>query len=104
MSPSETLVSFEDALAAYDPAPRMIHQGTAVTVLPEAVPVEKRRLAVILNPIKVDDVGAFEALVEASGGHGERVERAEDLPAALARAVAAVRGGQQALLNVICDY
>jgi acetolactate synthase I/II/III large subunit len=47
---------------------------------------------------------AFEALVAASGGHGERVQRPEDVPAALARAVAAVRGGRQALLNVICDY
>ena len=47
---------------------------------------------------------AFEALVEASGGHGERVEHPGDLPAALARAVAAVRGGRQALLNVLCDY
>lgn len=47
---------------------------------------------------------AFEALVEASGGYGERVERAEDLPAAMSRAVAAVRDGRQALLNVICDY
>lgn len=47
---------------------------------------------------------AFEALAAASGGHGERVERPEDLPAALARAIAAVRGGRQALLNVICDY
>jgi acetolactate synthase-1/2/3 large subunit len=47
---------------------------------------------------------AFEALVQASGGHGERVDRPEELPAALARAVAAVRGGRPALLNVVCDY
>lgn len=47
---------------------------------------------------------AFEALVQASDGHGERVGRPEDVPAALARAVEAVRGGRQALLNVICDY
>jgi acetolactate synthase-1/2/3 large subunit len=45
---------------------------------------------------------AFEKVVEAQGGHGERVERPADLPAALGRAVAAVRGGRQALLNVIC--
>ena len=51
-------------LVVFDPAPRMIHQGPAVTVLPDAVPVEKRRLAVILNPVKVDDVGAFRDLVE----------------------------------------
>lgn len=46
----------------------------------------------------------FEHAVEASGGLGLRVERADDLPAALAQAVAAVRGGRQALVNVICEY
>ena len=38
----------------------------------------------------------------AHDGHGERVERPRDLPAALQRAAAAVRGGQQALVNVVC--
>ncbi len=46
---------------------------------------------------------AYEKLVEAHGGHGERVDRAEDLPAALERALAATRKGKQALLNVICE-
>ncbi len=44
----------------------------------------------------------FERTIAAHGGHGERVERPADLPAALQRAAAAVRGGQQALVNVIC--
>jgi acetolactate synthase I/II/III large subunit len=44
----------------------------------------------------------FEKIVLAHDGHGERVERPADLPAALRRAAAAVRGGQQALVNVIC--
>ena len=44
----------------------------------------------------------FEKIVLAHDGHGERVERPADLPAALHRAAAAVRGGQQALVNVIC--
>jgi acetolactate synthase-1/2/3 large subunit len=48
---------------------------------------------------------AFEMLVEASGGHGERVERPGDLPAALARAVEVVtKERRQALLNIICNY
>ncbi|KLJ00650.1 hypothetical protein WQ56_09240 [Luteimonas sp. FCS-9] len=46
----------------------------------------------------------FEHAVEASGGLGLRVEDADALPDALARAVEAVRGGRQALVNVICDY
>ena len=45
---------------------------------------------------------AYEAIVGAHGGYGERVERASELPAALARALDAVRKGRQALLNVIC--
>jgi len=44
---------------------------------------------------------AFEKVIESCGGYGERVEDAEALPAALERAVSAVRGGQPALLNVI---
>jgi acetolactate synthase I/II/III large subunit len=44
----------------------------------------------------------FEKIIAAHDGHGERVERPADLPGALRRAAAAVRGGQQALVNVIC--
>lgn len=43
----------------------------------------------------------FVAIVEASRGWGERVERGEDLPGALARAIEVIRGeGRQALLDV----
>jgi len=45
---------------------------------------------------------AFEKIVLAHDGHGERVENPRDLPGALQRAAAAVRDGQQALVNVIC--
>lgn len=43
----------------------------------------------------------FEELVRAQGGHGERVEKFEELEPALARARDAVRGGKQALVNVM---
>jgi acetolactate synthase-1/2/3 large subunit len=46
----------------------------------------------------------YAKLVEAHGGYGERVERAEALPDALARAIAETRRGRQALLDVICQY
>lgn len=47
----------------------------------------------------------FEKLVAASGGHGERVERVDDLAPALTRALQVVRHeGRQALVNVICEY
>ncbi len=46
---------------------------------------------------------AFEATVKAQGGHGERVENASELPAALIRARdVVVKEKRQALLNVIC--
>lgn len=47
----------------------------------------------------------FEAMVQAQGGHGERVERSDDLPAALARARDVVlKERRQALVNVMTPY
>jgi acetolactate synthase-1/2/3 large subunit len=46
---------------------------------------------------------SFEKIVAAHDGHGEKVDKPADLPAALQRAVNAVRSGQQALLNVVCQ-
>ncbi len=44
----------------------------------------------------------YERLVEAVGGYGERVEKADELPAALQRALRVVREeNRQAVLNVI---
>jgi acetolactate synthase-1/2/3 large subunit len=51
--------------------------------------------------IDLDDLPAFETICEASGGYGERVEDPAALPGAMQRALKAVDGGQQALLNVI---
>jgi acetolactate synthase-1/2/3 large subunit len=45
---------------------------------------------------------SFEKIMAAHDGHGERVERPADLPDAFRRAAAAVKSGQQALVNVIC--
>jgi acetolactate synthase-1/2/3 large subunit len=46
---------------------------------------------------------AFEEAVKTSGGHGERIEKASELPAALARARdVVVKEKRQALLNVMC--
>ena len=43
-------------------------------------------------------------VAQASGGYGERVEAAADLPAALERALHAVRVEKhQALLNILCQ-
>ncbi len=46
----------------------------------------------------------YEEIVRGFGGHGERVEDPAELPAALRRALRAVREeGRQAVLNVICQ-
>jgi len=60
-----------------------------------AAEADGRLLAELPNP-------AFERIVEAHGGQGERVDHPAALPAALRRAAEAVRGGRQALVNVIC--
>ena len=49
-------------LALYSPLPRS--HAEKVDPLPEAYP-SARRLAVVLNPIKVEDVGQFQAIVDA---------------------------------------
>jgi acetolactate synthase-1/2/3 large subunit len=47
----------------------------------------------------------FEEFVRSQGGHGERVERPDELEGALARARDAVtHERKQALVNVICPY
>jgi acetolactate synthase-1/2/3 large subunit len=46
----------------------------------------------------------YDKLVAANGGYGERVEDPAELPKALKRAIAAVEGGRQALLNVVTPY
>jgi len=45
---------------------------------------------------------AYEKVAEASGGLGLAVEDVSELEGAIAKAIAAVKGGQQALLNVRC--
>ena len=44
----------------------------------------------------------FEQMMKVHGGHAERVEHPDDLVPALQRAAHAVRGGKQALVNVVC--
>ncbi len=50
-------------LAAYDPRPTSI--ALVNVALPEVFRSESRRLAVVLNPIKVDDPATFRVMVEA---------------------------------------
>jgi acetolactate synthase-1/2/3 large subunit len=52
----------------------------------------------------LDPAPAYDTLANAQGAYAERVERAADLPDALARAKEAVTNGRQALLNVITPY
>ncbi|HEX7716398.1 MAG TPA: phosphatase PAP2 family protein [Marmoricola sp.] len=49
-------------LVAFDPQPRSI--ARIMEPLPEAIPPGDRRVAAILNPVKVDDPAGFRAMVE----------------------------------------
>jgi acetolactate synthase I/II/III large subunit len=53
---------------------------------------------------RLDKLPAFEEVCAAADGHGERVERAGELPAALQRALSIIRNEKRhVLLNVICQ-
>jgi acetolactate synthase-1/2/3 large subunit len=72
-----TLSMYPHGAAAHDPDPPFTHMGESP---------------------------AYEMIVQACGGYGERVEDPAELPAALRRCLHAVRvEGRQALLNVIAD-
>ncbi len=65
---------------------------------PQGVAARQGIPLVSLNPLP-----RYDAVIAACGGHGERVLEAEALPAALDRAIRAVREeGRQALLDVAC--
>lgn len=52
----------------------------------------------------LDPAPDYAAVARAHGAHAERVETGADLPAALQRALAATRSGQQAMLEVMVSY
>ncbi|MGK6314667.1 thiamine pyrophosphate-requiring protein [Neorhizobium sp. DT-125] len=52
----------------------------------------------------LDPAPDYAAVARAHGAHAERVETGADLPAALERALAATKSGQQAMLEVMVSY
>jgi acetolactate synthase-1/2/3 large subunit len=52
----------------------------------------------------LDPAPPYDEMARAQGAYTERVEKPADLPDALIRARDAVKGGRQALLNVITPY
>ncbi len=64
-----------------------------IKVHPDGVSRETDEFQARLNPSY-----QFEKVVEAAGGHGEDVIEPDDLPAAIARCVEAVKGGRSAVL------
>jgi acetolactate synthase-1/2/3 large subunit len=72
-----------------------------LSVYPDGAAAKVNRAALTY----LEPAPAYEAIVRASGGHGERVERVEDLPGAFARALYAVEvEKRQAVLNVLTEY
>jgi acetolactate synthase-1/2/3 large subunit len=75
-------------------------RNSTTSMYPQGAAAANSTLLADLSPAP-----AFEKVVEASGGYGERVDDPGQLAAALARAVDAVtRQGRQALLNIVCRY
>jgi len=63
-----------------------------------------RAVADGMSLVSLQPMPHFEEVVRACGGWGERVDRYDDLPGALERAIHEVQHeGRQALLNVICS-
>ncbi len=75
-----------------------VRKSTAA-VYPDGHAVQSNRMALV----SLDPSPAYEQIVRACGGHGERVENPEELPTALERALHVVRvERRQALLDVVC--
>jgi len=76
-----------------------VRKSTA-SVYPEGHAVRSNRMPLS----SLEPSPRFEMVAQASGGYGERVEAAADLPAALERALHAVKvERRQALLNIVCQ-
>ncbi|HEY7609737.1 MAG TPA: thiamine pyrophosphate-dependent enzyme, partial [Alphaproteobacteria bacterium] len=72
-----------------------------LSVYPDGAAAKVNRAALTY----LEPAPAYEMIVGASGGYGERVERVEDLPAAFERALHAVEvEKKQAVLNVLIEY
>jgi acetolactate synthase-1/2/3 large subunit len=72
-------------------------ERAALAVFPKGQASRRNRVPVA----PLGDHPAYEHMMEVYGGYGERVEKPQDLPGALARALKEVRRNRQALLNVI---
>jgi len=72
-------------------------ERAALAVFPKGQASRRNRVPVA----PLGDYAAYEKMVEVYGGYGQRVEKPDDLPGALDRAIKAAKKGQQALLNVI---
>jgi len=76
-------------------------KGSVLDLYPEGWAMQKKHF--VLCDLKPEP--AYEKIVEAFGGYGERVEDPDQIIPALKRAVKAVKQEKrQALLNVICKY
>jgi acetolactate synthase I/II/III large subunit len=76
-------------------------KGSVLGLYPQGWSVKKNHF----DLCDLEPSPAYEKIVEAFGGYGERVEDPEEIVPALKRAVQAVkREKRQALLNVICQH
>jgi acetolactate synthase-1/2/3 large subunit len=72
-------------------------ERAALAVFPKGQASRRNRVPVA----PLGDYASYEHMMEVYGGYGERVDKPDELPKALQRALKAVKKNQQALLNVI---
>jgi acetolactate synthase-1/2/3 large subunit len=76
-------------------------RGSVIDLYPEGWAAKKNQFVLC----DIEPTPAYEKIVEAYGGYGERVEDPQELIPALKRAVKSVKHEKrQALLNVICKH
>jgi acetolactate synthase-1/2/3 large subunit len=54
--------------------------------------------------VSLGDSPEYDKIMEACGGHGEKVDNADDLEAALRRCLEANKNGKAALINLIASF
>jgi len=67
----------------------------SMTIAPKVMPISTEKFR------STDISGDYAAMARAFGGHGERVERPEDIIPAIRRAIRATQEGKPALLEFI---
>jgi thiamine pyrophosphate-dependent acetolactate synthase large subunit-like protein len=90
-----TGMDFETAVRAKIPILSILLNNSAMAVEFDSLPISREKYG------STDISGNYAAFAKAMGGYGERIERPEDVVAAIRRGIAATQAGTPALLEFI---